>query len=427
MNLASAPRHEESARQPYAAVSVGPSEAGQIMRDKVLALVPLIRREAEAGEKLGAMTPAVVNALNEVGFFKITLPREYGGYGFGARDIAEVVGAAATGDGSTAWSGFVSVGLRNAFVFDEQTVSELMADAGSWVGPLMVGASVFSQIVGDARLVDGGFMVRGKWSFGSGCKHAKWAFVGIQWEEGGVPHRGIALLSRDQYEIVDDWHVMGLQGTSSNSITALDEVFVPTRRTMASAEMPIRLAKIRNRFEGVGYQTGAFGMMLTVTISNVAITLGMAKGCLQEFSQQANARKPFNLPYDTVAETPSTQVVAGRVNAMINAAETLIHGVADEVDRRAASGLDFEPREEALNTMNLVFAARLCADAIDMMQICLGSSTVTLKNPIQRFARDARVLISHGAIRQDPAAEIAGRHVLGLPPFKMFAGGLPQK
>lgn len=128
MNLASAPRHEESAGQPYAAVSVGPSEAGQIMRDKVLALVPLIRREAEAGEKLGAMTPAVVNALNEVGFFKITLPREYGGYGFGARDIAEVVGAAATGDGSTAWSGFVSVGLRNAFVFDEQTVSELMAD-----------------------------------------------------------------------------------------------------------------------------------------------------------------------------------------------------------------------------------------------------------------------------------------------------------
>ncbi|WP_349509003.1 acyl-CoA dehydrogenase family protein [Agrobacterium vitis] len=160
------------------------------MRDKVLALVPLIRREAEAGEKLGAMTPDVVNALNEVGFFKITLPREYGGYGFGARDIAEVVGAAATGDGSTAWSGFVSVGLRNAFVFDEQTVSELMADAGSWVGPLMVGASVFSQIVGDARLVDGGFMVRGKWSFGSGCKHAKWAFVGIQWEEGGGPIAG---------------------------------------------------------------------------------------------------------------------------------------------------------------------------------------------------------------------------------------------
>ena len=38
----------------------------------------------------------------------------------------------------------------------------------------------------------------------------------------------------------------------------------------------------------------------------------------------ANARKPFNLPYATVAETPSTQVVAGRVNAMINAAEALI-------------------------------------------------------------------------------------------------------
>jgi alkylation response protein AidB-like acyl-CoA dehydrogenase len=373
------------------------------------------------------MTPAVVEALDEVGFFRITLPREYGGYAFGARDLAEIIAAAATGDGSTAWSGFVSVGIKNAFVFDQQTVDELMADAGSWVGPLMVGASVFSQIVGDARLVEGGFMVRGKWSFGSGCKHAKWAFVGIQWEEDGALRRGIALLSRDQYEIVEDWHVMGLQGTSSNSITTPDEVFVPTRRTMSSTEMPIRLQQIRNRFEGLGYQADGFGTMLTVAVANVSIALGMAKGCLQEFSQQANARKPFNLPYATVAETPSTQVVAGRVNAMINAAEALIHGVADEVDRRAASGLDFEPREEALNTMNLVFAARLCADAIDMMQICLGSSTVASKNPIQRFARDARVLILHGAIRQDPAAEIAGRHVLGLSPFNMFAGGLPQK
>lgn len=427
MNLAAAPRYEESTEPSRAPASAGPSEAGRIMRDKVLALVPLIRGEAEAGERLGAMTPEVVGALNDVGFFKITLPREYGGYAFGARDLAEIIGAAATGDGSTAWSGFVSVGIKNTFVFDEQTVDELMADAGSWVGPLMVGASVFSQIVGDARLVEGGFMVRGKWSFGSGCKHAKWAFVGIQWEEGGTLRRGIALLSRDQYDIVDDWHVMGLQGTSSNSITTPDEVFVPARRTMSSTEMPIRLQKIRNRFDGLGYQADGFGTMLTVAVSNVSIALGMAKGCLQEFSQQANARKPFNLPYATVAETPSTQVVAGRVNAMINAAEALIHGVADEVDRRAASGLDFEPREEALNTMNLVFAARLCADAIDMMQICLGSSTVSLKNPVQRFARDARVLILHGAIRQDPAAEIAGRHVLGLPPFNMFAGGLPQK
>lgn len=403
------------------------SDRARAMRDEILSLVPLIRRDAAAGEKLGAMTPEVVEALDKAGFFRITLPREAGGYAFGARDIAEVVSAAATGDGSTAWSGFVSVGSRNIFAFDKQASDEVMADAESWVGPLMVGASVFSQVVGDARPVDGGFMVKGKWSFGSGCKHAKWAFVGIAWEQDGVPHRGIALLQNDQYEIVDDWHVMGLQGTSSNSITAKEEVFVPAYRTMSAGEMPMRMEGVRGRFQGLGYQTGGFGMMLTVAISNVAITLGMAQGCLEEFVQQANARKPFNLPYPTVAETPSTQVVAGRVNAMVNAANALIYGVADEVDARASAGLDFHPREESLNTMNLVFAARLCAEAIDMMQICLGSSTVSLKNAVQRFARDARVLITHGAIRQDPAAEIAGRHVLGLPPFQMFAGGLPQK
>jgi hypothetical protein len=76
--------------------------------------------------------------------------------------------------------------------------------------------------------------------------------------------------------------------------------------------------------------------------------------------------------------------------------------------------------------MDLVYAVKLCADAIDRLQLTLGSSTVALKNPIQRFARDVRVLATHGAIRFDPLAELSGRQTLGLEPFPMFAVGVPQ-
>ncbi|WP_211370443.1 hypothetical protein [Nonomuraea turkmeniaca] len=123
---------------------------------------------------------------------------------------------------------------------------------------------------------------------------------------------------------------------------------------------------------------------------------------------------------------PSTQVAAGTARAMINAVEATILGHADEVDRRALAGIEFTGAEESEITMDLVYAVRLCADAIDKLQLAIGSSTVSLKNPIQRFARDVRVLATHGAIRFDPLAELSGRPLLGLEPFPMFAGGVPQ-
>jgi indole-3-acetate monooxygenase len=403
------------------------SPAGRKMRDEVAALAPLILKSAAESELIGSTTPQVLEALGAVGYFGISMPIEFGGAALGARDITEVITAASMADGSVGWMGFVAGGIRNLLTFPERAIEDVFGQSRTWVGPLAVGASVFSPVVGDARIVDDGFMVKGKWFFASGCKHARWAVVGIGWDDRGAPRRGMAILSSDQYEIVDDWHVMGLKATSSNSITAREEVFVPAYRTILAADFPMAMEALRGRYQGLGYRTSGLGLMLVTCLSNVSIALGMAKGCLRFFIEQVKARKPFNLPYDTIADAPSTQVTAGYVHAMIGAAEAVIHRIADEVDRRALADQDFLPQEESLCTMELVYAANLCGEAIDKMQLCLGSSTVSLKNPIQRFARDVRVLLTHGAIRQDPSAEIAGRNVLGLPPLSMFAGGLVQR
>jgi alkylation response protein AidB-like acyl-CoA dehydrogenase len=77
-------------------------------------------------------------------------------------------------------------------------------------------------------------------------------------------------------------------------------------------------------------------------------------------------------------------------------------------------------------TLALAYASSLCEEAICLLQRTLGSSTASLGNPIQRFARDARVLNSHGAMRLDPQAEITGRKLLGLEPFLMMGGAVPD-
>ena len=402
------------------------SEAGQRLRNSAAEMVPLLRQEADEIERLGAMTPAVLRALDEAGIFKLAIPIELGGFAVGARDALEVVSELARGDGSAAWMGFVASGMRMVSMFPQPLVDDVYSVADDHVGPLCVGASVFSTTVGAARRVGDGWMISGKWAFGSGCKHAAWAAVGVEFEQDGRPGRGMAVLARDQFQILDDWKVMGLSGTSSNGITTDGEVLVPAHRFVDMAELHQMMDEAPQRYSGLAYQTGMRGAMLTVCLYNVSIALGMALGTLECFVEQAGKRKPFNLPYPTVAEIPSVQVTAGKARAMINLAGTVMRRHADEVDRRARLGQDFEAPEESEMTMDLVYATRLCEDAINSLQVAIGSSTIALKNPIQRFVRDIRVLASHGAIRMDPMAEINGRQALGLPPFAMFAGGLAQ-
>jgi len=400
------------------------TEVGRKIRDKVRALRPLIREHAAEGEALGCLPPATLDALAEAGVFNLSAPPAFGGPALGARDLAEIVAEVARGDGSAGWTTMIASGFARVFLtFPDSTVAEVYAATRDWRGPIVASASLFSERIQRARKVEGGYVVEagGKWGFGSGCKHAAFLVVGVQVDDV----RGMVLLERGQYEILDDWKVMGLSGSSSNSVTAPEDVFVPEGRFADLAHLPDKLNGLRQRFSGLGYQLDGLGLMLIVAMETMAITLGMAQGAYDCFVEQTENKKPFNLPYDTLAATPSIQVAAGKARAMINAAQALIFARADYIDRKAIAGEGFEPAEEAEIMMDFVHAGNVCGAAIDLIQLTLGSATVSLKNPIQRFARDTRVALTHGSTRLDPSAEISGRQQLGLPPFAAFAAAVP--
>lgn len=404
------------------------SQKGREIRDAVRDLTPLIRKNALEGEKLGMAPPETMEALQKTGLFLASIPTELGGYALGARDLAEILVEVGRGDGGTAWVTMIASGhTRIALTLPDKAIAEIYEDAATWPGPTIAGGSLFSEKIQKAEKVDGGLVVKagGKWLFASGSKHAKFAAVGIDFEEDGERQRGMVLLERGQYQIVDDWHVMGMKASSSNSLTTEEDIFVPEYRFLDLADFPGRLGSFRNRYGGLGYSLNALGVMLTVPLEMNCAALGMAKGAYEAFIEQAKARKPFNLPYATVAESPATQITAGKVGAMIRAAETVLMNTADKIDRKAAGDGNIEPAEESEMIMDMVYAGNLCGDAIDQIQYAIGSSTISDNNPIQRHARDVRVILTHGSLRYDPAAELNGRHIMGLPPFSPFAGGLP--
>lgn len=398
---------------------------GRKILEEVRDLVPLLRSEGQKGEQMGELTPEVLQALNKAGVFRITLPVEFGGSALGVRDTVEIISEVARGDGSPAWLIVVSSGVRAILGFPQQAIDEVLGLSKTWVGPLLFGASA-PVAGGSARKVDGGWMISGKWPFGSGCKHAAWGTAVVTHpDEQGHPRPAMALLPRDQVKIVDDWQVMGLRGTSSNSATVDGEAFVPDHRFVDFADAIATLDRARGQHEGIAFRYTPLGVLPPLGFASLA--LGMARGALDCFVDQAKARKPFNLPYPTLAETPSVQMKAGEARAMINAARAIIHHHADEADQRALRDDNYQPNETSELTMDVVYAIKTCSDVINMLQVALGSSTLSLNNPIQRFVRDIRVLTTHGALRYDPMAEINGRLVFGLAPFPLYPFSAPPQ
>lgn len=402
---------------------------GRRIRDAVRELIPLMRREALEAEKQGCVTTGVLDSLRTTGLFRISVPIECGGFALGARDLAEILATVARGDGSTAWITMIASGFaRVAMTFPRQTVEEIYRRSADWPGPIIAGASLFSEKIQPGRRVEGGYIVQsgGKWAFGSGCKHAAYVCVGIEYESAqGTKRRGMALLEKGQYQILDDWQVMGLCASSSNSVATTQDIFVPNDRLMPLEEFPARLDAIRGQYSGAGYRLNGLGLMLYVALETMAIVLGMAQGTLDCFIEQAKVRKPFNLPYRTLGEMPSVQVTAAKARAMVSSAQTLLYSRADQLDRMAKADASVTQAQESELMMDFAYAGSVCGQAIDLMQLAIGSSTISEKNPIQRFARDARVALTHGSTRLDPLGEINGREMLGQPPLAGFSGAVP--
>jgi alkylation response protein AidB-like acyl-CoA dehydrogenase len=67
------------------------------------------------------------------------------------------------------------------------------------------------------------------------------------------------------------------------------------------------------------------------------------------------------------------------------------------------------------------YAAKWCAEAIELMQRNSGSTAIMSFEPIQRAWRDARVITLHGALNLEALSENLGRLMAGMQPHN-FAG-----
>ena len=252
-------------------------------------LVPLLQAEADEGEKICRLTDEAVHAIREAGLFHMLLPKELSGQQASYIDALQAVERVSWADGSSGWYVMV-VNVICA------SMGAFLSDRGAkevfGVNPR---AMVAGQGVprGQARPVEGGYMVKGPWGYGSTIYHADYAHCGCvvmidgkpKLDESGAPFALLTHLPTSEIELTGNWDTLGLRATGSFDYkTKAPEVFVPEYMTYAFVGSPQQRG-------GNQYSVGIIGL---TTFGHTGWALGVIRRALDEIAKLAPAKAgPF--------------------------------------------------------------------------------------------------------------------------------------
>src|SRR5204863_5505345 len=177
-------------------------------------------------------------------------------------------------------------------------------------------ASSFVFPAGQAKKVEGGYVISGRWPFSSGVDPSEWNMLAglARLEENAPPEQRVFMLERPQYKVIDNWYAGGLRGTGSKDVEAKDQ-FVPEHRTLAVADTKGGPTPGSAVNPGPLFQMPVFALF-PYMLSGVP--LGIAEGLIDDYTQMSGP-KAGRMTGARVAEIQSTQIRLGEATAYARA------------------------------------------------------------------------------------------------------------
>jgi indole-3-acetate monooxygenase len=362
------------------------------------ALGPAIEDAADEIARERRLPDGLVDAMRRAGIFRIAFPRDWGGPEMDMLRQCELMETLAYHDASAAWVAMIcSDSGHYAMRVEESVARELYPDidllTAGWLAP-----------VGQARKVDGGYRVSGRWQFGSGCLHADRMIGGCMLlvdgapvVTDGMPELRTVWLPTDAVRIHDVWYTLGLAGSGSNDYS-VDDVFVPD----GHAFHPFRVG---TRPEPLYRYHGFFFANLP------AVALGCARRMVDDLRELASRK--MTMPAMTLMKDEyRVQVALADATARLGAArayqndrlgvlwDTLVRGDEPSLEQRAGIGLmSVHAIQTALRVAEIVCEAA-------------GTSAVYASGPFERRRRDLTTISAH-LVGHRRALQTAGQLLFG--------------
>ena len=371
------------------------------------ALSGRIRELAPAIEAARTLPPDLVDDLRRAGVFAMWLPAELSGAETSPDEVVRVIETLSAADGSTGWCAAVAVGTGALAAFVPEEGAREMYGTGLR-GPVSAGS--FAPR-GRAEMVDGGYRVTGRWSFGSGSLHADWlSGACVLVDAGGAPvtlddgrpDARLMFFPAADVVVADTWDVSGLRGTGSHDYQ-VDGAFVPDRRTTPFAFRP--------------WAAGPLWRMPPMSLffaPLAAVPLGIARAAIDELVALAGEKTPYRSTR-RLAERDVVQAMVAEAEAAVRSARAFLLEALDEV--WVATQLDEEVslRQRALVRLAVLNASRAGCRAVDLCYEAGGATSIQSASPLQRQFRDVHAASQH-VVLTFSGWETVGRVLLGLEP-----------
>jgi 3-hydroxy-9,10-secoandrosta-1,3,5(10)-triene-9,17-dione monooxygenase len=370
------------------------------------ALVPVLRERAERAEGLREMPRETIDDLHRTGLLRFHQPRRWGGMELPFVSLFDIPAEIARGCASTGWN-VANLGVHHWMLalYDERAQEEIWEK-----NPDAVIASGIAYPQGGGRRVDGGFVVSGFWNFSSGVDAADWNMLAVLVRDGDrvVDHR-MCLVPRSDYEIVDDWQVLGMRSTGSKSVRAR-EVFVPEHRALC-----MYLARGGAEFPGARLNPNPlYRVPLSALGSHclAAAGVGNAQAAL-ELTIEAIRERSTNYTAMRMRDFQAVQLRVAEAGARVDAARLIIRADCQDAERIAREGRAPTLEEKLRFKRNVAYAMGLGTEAVDALHALAGANGIYDRYPIQRLFRDQHALMGHIGFSWDAQGTPWGLVVLG--------------
>jgi alkylation response protein AidB-like acyl-CoA dehydrogenase len=376
--------------------------------DALAELSPAIAKRSAEIEAARRLPLDLLGQLKEAGLFRMFVPSRYGGLGVDLVGGLEILEALARADGSTGWTTMIGSETAHLLSFMRKDRFDALY---AQHGPDLIVGGTFNPS-GEAKVVEGGYQVTGRWPFASGCEHADYLFGNCVVTENGQPRPGAEpgvpqmrctlFRNKKDVRIHDTWSVLGLRGTGSHDIS-VEGLFVPEEDTF-DIFGPSSLAADPH------FAAPFFNFMLNMG----AVVNGIAQGAIDDMVAIAKGGKRRMYARAPVTESQLFRHQLGEAEVNLRASRAGLRVVAQEV---MAAGVDAPatlptliPRASGMLVHNTDVALKL----VNTFYRAGGASSLRDGSSLQRRFRDAHAFSQHASAAEGWHAQYGGS-LLGLP------------
>jgi alkylation response protein AidB-like acyl-CoA dehydrogenase len=379
-----------------------PEYAGPISLD---VLIEEIERRPDEFDQLSHVPRDMIAKMKRAGIFRASTPRRFGGDALPPPQFLAILERIAIADGSTAW--VAAFGSANTYLaaLPIETQQRIYAK-----GPDQVFAGGLYPLQPAIKVPDG-YKVSGQWRFASGCKGADWIGVGI----GGTPASSgdagagkpfTAVFPASEVEIVDNWNVVGMQGTGSHDLRLRDK-FVDAQWTFVRGGHAL-IDEPLYRYPAVAYQAQV----------HAAVNVGLARAALDLLSDMSGATKTTT-GAPRLADRGYYRSGLAKAEAQWRSARAFFYESAQAAWDTILAGDPVTPEQANLMRLSATHAAHVCAEVVMQAYQMAGIAAIYRESRLQRLVRDSIVVTQH-AFLGEGTYDASGALFVGIPPVTPY-------